>query len=195
MTKSAPPIILASGSPRRRELLAGLGLPFVVQPSTDDESVPVGTPPREMVEMLAIRKAESVSREHDQGIIIGSDTIVVIDNEVLGKPKDQTDAYYMLSKLQGRTHHVFTGLAVVDASDGRSKVACSSTEVTIKPLSEEQITRYIGTGEPSDKAGSYAIQGLGATLVEKINGDYFTVVGLPVGLLSDMLSEFGVQVI
>jgi septum formation protein len=195
MTKSEPPIILASGSPRRRELLTGLGLPFKVQPSSGDESVPVGISPREMVEMLAIRKAESVSREHDQGIVIGSDTIVVIDNEVLGKPKDQADAFNMLSKLQGRTHIVFTGLAVVDASNGRSKVAYSSTEVTIKPLSEEQITRYIATGEPNDKAGSYAIQGLGATLVEKINGDYFTVVGLPVGLLSDMLSEFGVHVI
>lgn len=194
MPTTAIPLILASSSPRRRELLDRLGLAFVVQPSSEEESVPAGTPPRAMVEMLAERKARSISREHDQGLIIGSDTIVVLDGEVLGKPKDAQDAFRMLSGLQGRTHTVYTGVAVIDAARGRSSVRSSSTEVRIKPLSADRIERYIATGEPNDKAGAYGIQGLGATLVQEIHGDYFTVVGLPVGLLSDMLAEFGVHV-
>jgi septum formation protein len=188
-------IILASSSPRRKELLEGLNLPFATHPSDEDESVPEGTEPTEMVEILSLRKAKSVAARYHDGLVIGSDTIVVCDDEVLGKPADDNDAARMLSTIQGRSHFVYTGVAIVDAATGLSQVAHRKTEVYVKPLDAETIRRYIQTGEPRDKAGSYAIQGLGATLVERINGDYFTVVGLPVGLLCEMLQGFGVRIL
>jgi septum formation protein len=188
------PLILASSSPRRKELLKGLNLDFTIHPSDDNEDVPLGTLPKEMVEMLSLRKAQSVASQYERGLIIGSDTIVVLHDEILGKPKDSKEAYSMLSKLQGNVHTVFTGIAVIDVESGTYQVCHNSTQVTIKSLSNEKINRYIATGEPNDKAGAYAIQGFGATLVEKINGDYFTVVGLPVGLLSEMLENFGVRI-
>jgi septum formation protein len=183
-------IILASSSPRRKELLEGLNLQFITHPSDEDESVPDGTKPADMVEILSLRKAKSVATHYDEGLVIGSDTIVVCDDEILGKPADEKDAARMLSTIQGRSHFVYTGVAIVDAATGESQVAHSKTEVFVKPLDADTIRRYIQTGEPRDKAGSYAIQGLGATLVERINGDYFTVVGLPVGLLAEMLGRF-----
>lgn len=189
------PIILASSSPRRKELLQGLRVSFITHPSDEDESVPAGTDPSDIVETLSLRKARSVAAHYDEGIVIGSDTIVVCGNEILGKPQDGDDAFRMLSLIQGRSHHVYTGVAVVDAATGRTQAAHRKTEVFMKPLDAGTIRRYIATGEPNDKAGSYAIQGLGATLVETINGDYFTVVGLPVGLVAEMLEEFGVQII
>lgn len=188
------PLILASSSPRRKELLNGLNLDFITHSSHVNEDVPSGTRPKDIVEMLSLRKARSIAKEYQRGLIIGSDTIVVLGEEVLGKPKNKEEAYTMLSKLQGNTHTVFTGVAVIDAESGKFKVGHNSTQVTIRPLSKEKIDRYIATGEPNDKAGAYAIQGLGATLVEKISGDYFTVVGLPIGLLSDMLGDFGVNI-
>jgi septum formation protein len=188
------PLILASSSPRRRELLNGLNLEFIIHPSDDNEDVPLGTLPKEMVEMLSLRKARSIEKRYERGLIIGSDTIVVLNDEVLGKPKNSKEAYSMLAKLQGNVHTVFTGIAVIDVESGKYKVAHNSTQVTIKSLSKEKINRYIATGEANDKAGAYAIQGFGATLVEKINGDYFTVVGLPIGLLSDMLESFGISI-
>lgn len=189
------PIILASSSSRRKELLAGLNLDFTTHPSEDNEEVPLGTLPENMVEMLSLRKAQSIAPAYERGIIIGSDTIVVVNGEILGKPKDNDEAYGMLSKLQGHVHTVFTGIAVFDVESGQYEVAHSSTQVTIKSLSADKINRYISTGEPADKAGAYAIQGFGATLVERINGDYFTVVGLPIGLLADMLERFDVHII
>ncbi|MCC2684896.1 MAG: septum formation inhibitor Maf [Paenibacillaceae bacterium] len=188
-------IILASSSPRRKELLEGLNLQFITHPSDEDESVPDGTKPADMVEILSLRKAKSVATHYDEGLVIGSDTIVVCDDEILGKPADEKDAARMLSTIQGRSHFVYTGVAIVDAATGESQVAHSKTEVFVKPLDADTIRRYIQTGEPRDKAGSYAIQGLGATLVERINGDYFTVVGLPVGLLAEMLGRFGVRIL
>lgn len=186
--------ILASSSPRRRELLAGLGIQFSIDPSTEEESFEDGTPPGEIVKLLSLRKANSVAAKYERGFIIGADTIVVFGDEILGKPSDREDAFAMLSKLQGKEHTVFSGIAIVDAGNGGSKVSYSSTKVKMKSLSEDQINRYIDTGEPHDKAGAYAIQGYGATIIEKIDGDYFTVVGLPLSLLSDMLADFGVDV-
>ncbi|MBB6674238.1 Maf family protein [Cohnella nanjingensis] len=188
-------LILASSSPRRKELLQGLNLPFQTHPSEEDESVPTGTAPREMVEMLSLRKAKSVASLYGEGLVIGSDTIVVCDRLILGKPRDEDDSARMLSLIQGRSHFVYTGVAIVEAGTGRSSVAHSKTEVFVKPMDKDKIRRYIQTGEPNDKAGSYAIQGIGATLVEKIDGDYFTVVGLPVGLLAEMLEKYGISVI
>ncbi|MGM1021708.1 MAG: Maf family protein [Bacillota bacterium] len=197
--KITPRIILASTSPRRKELLSFLRLPFDVMPSHADESTPESWTPQQIVEALAVRKAEAVvniaSQSEEDGLVIGSDTIVVLDGLVLGKPADHADAVRMLTALQGRTHRVFTGVACIHTVTGKTLVRHRQTEVTMKPLSHEQIVAYVNTSEPSDKAGAYGIQGLGATLVESIQGCYFNVVGLPLSLLSDMLSEFGVSVL
>ncbi|MCP3796220.1 nucleoside triphosphate pyrophosphatase [Paenibacillus sp. CH40] len=197
--KITPRIILASTSPRRKELLAFLRLPFEVVPSHADESTPESWTPQQIVETLAARKAEAVvntaTQSKEAGLVIGSDTIVVLDGSVLGKPADHADAVRMLTALQGRTHRVYTGVACIHTGTGEMFVRHRQTEVTMKPLSQEQIVAYVNTGEPSDKAGAYGIQGMGATLVESIQGCYFNVVGLPLSLLSDMLSDFGVNVL
>ncbi|MGR6763849.1 Maf family protein [Paenibacillus sp. T2-29] len=197
--KITPRIILASTSPRRKELLAYLRLPFEVVPSHADESTPESWTPQQIVETLAARKAEAVVRtaaqSEEAGLVIGSDTIVVLEDSVLGKPVDHADAVRMLTALQGRTHRVYTGVACIHTGTGKMLVRYRQTEVTMKPLNQEQIVAYVNTGEPSDKAGSYGIQGMGATLVESIQGCYFNVVGLPLSLLSDMLSDFGVNVL
>lgn len=190
-------IILASGSPRRRELLSLLGLPFEVIASDADESTPPDFTPEMIVRSLALRKAEAVvsAAGGKNAIVVGSDTIVVLDDKVLGKPVDEQDSRVMLKMLQGRTHQVYTGVACIGLPEGKSLVEHRVTSVTMRALREEEISAYIATGEPVDKAGSYAIQGLGATLVEEINGCYFNVVGLPLSLLSDMLSRLGVSVL
>jgi septum formation protein len=188
-------IILASSSPRRKELLAGLGLKFSVIPSDVSEELEKTYSPEEMVKELAHRKAEAVARQVDQGLIIGSDTIVVLDGEVLGKPRDKAEAFSMLTRLQGREHEVFSGVSIVDARTYEYETGFQSTKVHMRSLSDREITLYIATEEPMDKAGSYAIQGIGATLVERINGDYFTVVGLPLALTAQYLRNFGVDIL
>lgn len=190
-------IILASGSPRRRELLALLGLPFEVISSDADESTPPGLAPAEIVRRLALRKAEAVrpSAGERGAVIVGSDTIVVLGNQVLGKPADKQDSRDMLQLLQGRTHQVYTGVACIGLPEGKTVVEHRVTSVTMRAMSMDEISAYIATGEPADKAGSYAIQGLGATLVERIEGCYFNVVGLPLSLLGEMLSGFGISVL
>lgn len=197
--KTSRHIILASTSPRRQELIAKLGLPFEIMPSDANEDTPFGWEPRMIVETLALRKADTVYRNLSESgrnaIIVGSDTIVVLEGNILGKPTDDTDAVRMLSLLQGRTHQVYTGVACVDALTGQRIVRYRTTHVSMKPLNDVQIMSYVRSGEPRGKAGAYAIQGLGATIVESIEGDYFNVVGLPVSLLSDMLSEMGTHVL
>ncbi|SDM29685.1 septum formation protein [Paenibacillus jilunlii] len=190
-------IILASGSPRRRELLTLLGLPFEVISSDADESTPPGLTPAEIVRSLALRKAEAVlpSAGERAAVIVGSDTIVVLGNQVLGKPADKQDSRDMLQLLQGRTHQVYTGVACIGLPEGKTVVEHRVTSVTMRAMSMDEISAYIATGEPADKAGSYAIQGLGATLVERIEGCYFNVVGLPLSLLGEMLSGFGISVL
>lgn len=195
-------LILASSSPRRQELIRSLQLPYEIRVSDVNEDTEPGLTPQEIVEQLSSRKAGAVFEaykveqpEGTEGIIIGSDTIVVLDDAVLGKPKDKQDAFRMLKGLQGRRHQVFSGVACIDLATGKALVSHQVTFVYMKPLTDEQIERYIGTGEPMDKAGSYAIQGLGATIVERIEGDYFNVVGLPLSLLSSLLGDLGVAVI
>lgn len=195
MNKSQRPIILASGSPRRRELLAGLGLDFQVISSDVSEEVTGIVSPAEMVELLALRKAEAVSQQVEAGLVIGSDTIVVLNEEILGKPNNEDEAFEMLSKLQGNTHQVFSGVAVIDVEQQIHKVGHQSTEVTMAALTEAEIRQYIATQEPMDKAGSYAIQGIGATLIEGIRGDYFTVVGLPLRLTTQFLKQYGIDIL
>ncbi|WP_248927407.1 Maf family protein [Paenibacillus hamazuiensis] len=189
-------LILASSSPRRQELIKMLNIPFEVVSNDVDESVSDVLSPREVVEELSLRKArEAFKRFSDsEAIFIGSDTIVAINGEILGKPEDDQDAYRMLKLIQGQTHQVYTGITCISAIKTITKSRL--TEVKIKPLSDSKILNYINTGEPKDKAGSYAAQGIGATLIESIDGDYFNVVGLPISLLSDILEEeFNISVI
>lgn len=195
MMKTKTALVLASSSPRRRELLHTLGIPFIVQTSDVDETTAPGLSPREVVEELAVRKAQVVASTLTEGVVLGSDTIVVLEGQILGKPADEADAFHMLSMLQGREHTVYSGVALIDVASGRVEVSHSHTQVRIRPLSQTEIESYIATHEPMDKAGSYAIQGIGATIVEGITGDYFTVVGLPLCLTANMLSRFGITVL
>lgn len=191
-------IFLASSSPRRAELLRGLGLKFsVCAPDADENSVDKTIPINMYVQELALLKATAAAKEliGERGIIIAADTVVCMDGEILGKPHDETDAERMLFSLSGKTHNVYTGICVMRMSDGFAACESECTAVTFLPLSEEKIKRYVKTGEPMDKAGSYGIQGLGSTLVEKINGDYFNVVGLPVSKLTLLLEkEFDIHI-
>ncbi|WP_054956382.1 Maf family protein [Paenibacillus dakarensis] len=197
--KASRYIILASTSPRRQELIAALRIPFEIMPSDANEDTPAGWGPSMIVENLALRKADAVYRKmsdsRSNAIIVGSDTIVVLESDILGKPVDDNDAVRMISSLQGRTHKVFTGVACVDALTGERIVRHRMTSVRMKPLNMDQVMSYVRSGEPNDKAGAYAIQGLGASIIEGIEGDYFNVVGLPISLLSDMLSEMGMHVL
>lgn len=180
-------LILASQSPRRRELLGYLTRDFVVEVADVDETVHPGTPSPEMVRQLALKKAVAVADHHPGDLVIGADTIVVIDGEVLGKPRDNADAANMLRCLSGREHTVYTGVALVQGEEQRAFV--SATAVRFYKLDEDLINWYVSTGEPADKAGAYGIQGYGSVLVEGINGDYFTVMGLPVARLYRELEE------
>ncbi len=190
-------IILASASPRRRELMAQIGIPFTVLTSDADESI-TETDPDAVCRELAFRKAEAVrehlirdSRENEDLLIVGADTIVVQDGEILGKPKDAEDAARMLRLLSGREHFVWTGVSVLDMRGGVRVSFAEKTDVYVAPLTEGDIKFYIATGEPFDKAGSYGIQGIFARYIEKIDGDYNNVVGLPVGRLwRECLKEF-----
>ena len=189
---NSPRIVLASASPRRFELLSGLGVPFEVIPTHCDEPAPTGKDggdPGSYVERLARLKAEASS---EAGLIIGADTVVELGGNILNKPRDKAEAVEMLSLLQGRTHRVFTGLCLVQGDQVR--VAHQITSVTFGKFGRDFLQRYVDTGEPMDKAGAYAAQGRGALLVEKLEGDYWNVVGLPLNLLARLLQEFGVVV-
>jgi len=189
------PIVLASASPRRRALLRQLGLSFRTVPSRVSEELPAELAPGVGVERLAELKARDVAARVPEGLVIGADTVVVVEGRVLGKPADAAEAEAMLALLQGRWHEVFTGVAVVAAGEGRALVTHERTEVAFKPLDADQIRRYVATGEPLDKAGAYAIQGRAAAFVAGIRGCYFNVVGLPLARLAGLLEEFGIQVI
>ena len=183
-------IVLASGSPRRRQLLGELGWKFNVEPSRLKETSIAGESPENMVCRLAETKAADVFSRRASCWVIGADTVVVIDGRALGKPADSDEAVRMIELLQGRTHTVMTGVAVL-APDGRKLVRCEKTEVVFRQLSAEDARAYVAQGESMDKAGAYAIQEQGTLLVERINGCYFNVVGLPLEALSEMFAELG----
>jgi len=188
-------IILASGSPRRRQLLDQVGIPHKVVVSNADETI--DGPPEYQVRELALRKATAVrGLITGDAIIIAADTLVYVDDEVLGKPDTPDDAFNMLSKLQGRSHTVYTGVAVLQVGTGVETVESfvEAARVYFRELSYEEIWAYIATGEPFDKAGSYGVQEKGALLVDRVEGDFFTVVGLPVAKLAVVLNKFGVNV-
>jgi septum formation protein len=181
------PIVLASASPRRRELLELLGLAFEVAPGDVDETWRNGEAPAAHAERLAREKASAAVR--DGAAVVGADTIVVVGADILGKPLDAAQAAAMLRRLSGREHEVFTGVAVAYA--GAVAAGVGRTTVRFRPLDEATIAEYVATGEPMDKAGAYGIQGFGAVLVEGIEGDYFTVMGLGLGLFVDLLGRVG----
>lgn len=188
-TNTPPPLVLASQSPRRAELIGRLGLAFDVVPADIDESYREGEMPHAHAERLAREKAETIALTHPHAMVIGSDTIVVIDGAVLGKPRDREKALEMLTRLSGRVHEVCTGVAV--AMDGRVESGLERVRVRFRTLDREACERYVDTGEPMDKAGAYGIQGYGSAIVEGIEGDYFAVMGLPVVRMLALIERFG----
>ena len=192
MMTTAPQLILASQSPRRRYLLEQAGLTFAVIPSTfDEDSVPL-TNPADYVKTLAEAKADEVARRYPDSWTIGADTIVTIDNAILGKPGDPPEARQMLEQLSGQSHCVYTGYAIVCKTAQTRISDAIKTDVRFKDLTRDEIEWYIQTGEPFDKAGAYAIQGMGTFLVRRINGSYTNVVGLPVCEVIEALLRLGV---
>ncbi len=183
-------IVLASQSPRRRELLGRIFQDFIVRCDTAEELKIPGENPEEMVQRLALAKANNVAAECEgNAVVIGADTVVVLDGMVLGKPKDEEEAFRMLDMLSGREHTVFTGVAVLDTESGRWETFVEGTKVRFSTMSEAEIRAYIASGEPMDKAGAYGIQDLGSLFIEGIEGDYFNVVGLPICKLGKLLKE------
>ena len=188
-------IILASASPRRRELLERIGITgFTVAAPNVDESVEPGLSPADMVEALSLRKAKAAAENFGpDDLIIAADTVVALDTDVLGKPRDEDDAFAMLSALSGREHRVYTGVTVLRGD--KAVTQHEVTAVTFRALSSDEIWGYIATGEPLDKAGAYGIQSVGALLVSGIRGDYSNVMGLPVFRLGRILSDFGLDLL
>lgn len=194
MFSMMPPnlLVLASSSPRRRELLAGVGLNFEVRVSGCDESELPGENPRAMVERLALEKARRVSGEIPDAWVLGADTTVVKDGQILGKPIDRADALRMLRLIAGTAHEVWGAFAVVRKASGFEHVESHCSRVVMVPLGDEILRRYWETGEPGDKAGSYAIQGVGASLVERVDGSYTNVVGLNLARVVQLFLELKV---
>jgi septum formation protein len=184
-------VVLASASPRRRELLDLVGIRHVVDPADVDESLRAGESPPDYVERLARAKAIAVAARHADAVVIGADTTVVLGDDILGKPADTDDAKRMIARLAGHTHEVCTGIAVVYGMKTASAV--ERVAVTFRTLTPREIDAYVATGEPMDKAGAYGIQGWGATIVERIDGDYFSVMGLGLRRLVALFAEVGVE--
>lgn len=188
-------LILASASPRRRDLLNQLGFEFSVENShceeIPDEQLPLGR----RAQSLALQKALAVAQGHDTGLVLGADTIVAIDGQILGKPKGEADARTMLVMLSGKWHSVYTGIALVNAENMLVSTDYEESSVKFKTLAFDEIDRYVKTGEPMDKAGAYGIQGKGSIFVEGIKGCYFNIVGLPLFKLNCMLQKYGINVL
>jgi septum formation protein len=184
-------VILASQSPRRRQLLTMIGIAHTVVPPDIDEAYPAGEQPAAHAERLAREKAAAIALRCPDTVVIGADTIVVIDSRVLGKPRDIEDAARMLRELSGRTHVVHTGVAV--SRGGRMVSDVASVAVTFRALTHADITAYVATGEPMDKAGAYGVQGYGSTIVDHIDGDYFAVMGLALNTLVRLLERVGIR--
>lgn len=188
------PIILASASPRRKDLLIQAGIPFEIHPSNIDENTDgLSGTPEQIAEFLAHMKANDVAKKISEGLVLGADTIVVLDSEIFGKPNDAEDARKMLEKLSGRVHKVITGIALIDSKTGLCRIGHEVTKVKFAQITSDEIEKYIKTGEPFGKAGAYAVQGFGALLVEKIDGCYTNVVGLPLMRLKKLFKEFKLE--
>ena len=188
-------IVLASASPRRKQLLEQIGLRFEVEPSDYEEDIAPGSEPHEMAKKLSLGKARAAARKHRKALIIAADTFVVFGDRILGKPHSNAEAREMLRALNGQAHSVISGFTILDAETGQVVSRSVETRVHMKKLTLREIDGYVRSKEPLDKAGGYAIQGRGAVLVERIEGDYFNVVGLPLSALADALREFGIKVL
>lgn len=188
-------IILASGSPRRREILDQVGIKYEVKPSNKEEKI-TSTDPAEVVKELSLMKASDVaSGEADDCVIIGADTVVSSDNKILGKPKDEEDAVRMIANLCGRAHSVFTGVSIIKKENGVSQIQnfFVETKVKVAHMSDKEIRAYVATKEPMDKAGAYAIQGKFAPYIEGLEGDYYNVVGFPIASICKHLKEMNIE--
>ncbi|MBP3938802.1 MAG: septum formation inhibitor Maf [Clostridia bacterium] len=183
-------IILASASPRRKELLETAGISFTVKVADVEEVIEKNMSADKVVMSLALQKASAVAKDNPDAVVIGADTVVVLDGEILGKPKSEENAVELLMMLSGRVHTVYTGVAIIKGE--KVKNFCEATQVEFYPLEKEEIEAYVATKEPMDKAGAYGIQGRGCVLIKKINGDYFNVVGLPVSAVYRELRDFNV---
>jgi septum formation protein len=188
-------IILASASPRRKELLEQLGLLFETESSNCEEHIDSAAEPHELAKSLSLKKALAVAEKHRGSLIIAADTFIVLEGRILGKPHSEAEATEMLRTLNGKAHSVISGFTVLDTETHKVFSRSVETMVHMKRLTPEEIEVYVRSGEPLGKAGGYAIQGVGAVLVKKIEGDYFNVVGLPLSALAESLKEFGIQVL
>lgn len=183
-------IILASASPRRKELLETAGISFTVKVADVEEVIEKNMSADKVVMSLALQKASAVAKDNPDAVVIGADTVVVLDGEILGKPKSEENAVELLMMLSGRVHTVYTGVAIIKGE--KVKNFCEATQVEFYPLEKEEAEAYVATKEPMDKAGAYGIQGRGCVLIKRINGDYFNVVGLPVSAVYRELRDFNV---
>jgi septum formation protein len=188
-------IVLASASPRRKELLEKLGLKIEVDPSESSEDLSGNLSPEDLAKSISVEKAKTVASRYPDAVIIAADTFGVLGKKLLGKPHTGEEARKMLLEMSGKSHRVITGFTVLDTRTGKIVTKSTETRVYFKKLTRSEIDLYVNTGEPLDKAGAYAIQGLGAVIVEKISGDYYNVVGLPLNALTEVLKEFGIKVL
>ena len=188
-------IILASASPRRKELLEKIGLRFEVEPSNYEEDMHSGLEPHEFAQKISLEKAKVVASKHKNAIVIAADTFVVFGGQILGKPHTEEDARKMLETISGNSHSVITGFSIIDTGKNKTLSKSVETKVYVRKLTMAEIDAYVKSKEPLDKAGAYAIQGLGAVIVERIEGDYFNVVGLPLSALTEALKEFGINIL
>ena len=182
-------IILASGSPRRKELMEKTGLKFEIDPADIDERKFSEKSADRLVEILAIKKAENVAERHPNSLVIGSDLIVAHEDQQIGKPKDAADAKKILQHLRGKTHQVLTGVAIIDTANNKTASAVETANVKMRDYSDKEIDNYIATGEPLDKGGAYAIQGHGRKLIEKFSGDMELIIGLPTKTVLKLIKE------
>lgn len=188
-------IVLASSSPRRRELLSLTGLTFTVEASDYEEVLVPGVDPRLLARRLSCKKAKAVAKKYRNALIIAADTFIVFGDILLGKPSSKEDAMRMLGLLNGQSHSVITGVTIIDTASRKILSRSVETRVWFRKLTKQELASYVRTGEPLDKAGAYAIQGLGSLIVERIEGDYFNVIGLPLSSLVEALKKFGIHVL
>ena len=188
-------IILASASPRRKEILEITGLKFTVCESSYEEDLAMSKEPRALARFLSRKKAEDVVQKYSDAVVIAADTFIVYKDKLLGKPSAPDDARRMLRMLSGKAHSVITGYTVIDSKSNKKISRSVETKVYFKKLTQDEINAYVRSGEPLDKAGAYAIQGLGAVFIEKIEGDFFNVVGLPISALAESLNKFGIKIL
>jgi len=188
-------IILASASPRRKELLEKIGLRFKVEPSNYEEDMRSELEPHEFARKISLEKAKVVASKHKNAIVIAADTFIIFGGQILGKPHTEKEARKMLETISGKPHSVITGFSIIDTGTSKTLSKSVETKIYIRKLTLAEIDAYVKSKEPLDKAGAYAIQGLGAVFVEKIEGDYFNVIGLPLSALTEALKEFGISVL